>query len=107
MEQMTIHLAEEDFVEWSRQALSAGLDFSEWVTAAVRRGLASDPAPRPEPRPKWYERDTPSRRDQPYYEECQYCGLPLPWDVTRRRQYCDDRCRVSAWRLRQRETRAT
>lgn len=104
-EQLTLRVSDDDFVDWNRRALAADLDLSEWISATVRRRLSLPPAQLPVGDPSG-DRRYPVERDGGYYEVCQYCGDPLPLGSTRRRQYCDDWCRVPAWRLRKRESAA-
>jgi hypothetical protein len=44
-------------------------------------------------------------RDLPTH--CEYCGFPLrAVNMTRRKRFCSDTCRVTAWRLKRRRAAA-
>lgn len=77
-------------------ATTQGIPVAEWIYRAVLLVLETDIA----------DTTTITGRPKRLHSRvmgCLWCGRKLVGDVTRRRRYCNARCRVRAWRARARD----
>jgi hypothetical protein len=97
-----ILLPQDEWLDWNRAAVRAKSDLPNWVRMVVNTAQT----PRDVPRRRRAPRETPEplhwEDEMAYERRCGYCGVLFDYDVTRRKRYCSDVCRVRAWRVRKR-----
>jgi hypothetical protein len=108
--EISLLIPEAEFLAWSRIAERHRSDLPAWIRTVVNHHIET-PVARPTSTtraPSALGAPTLYRLDQATQPSaCEYCGLQLPFDATRRRRYCSDECRVRAWRYRTRTRRKT
>lgn len=101
-----LYLPREEWLDWNRAAQKAQSDLPNWIRTVVNAARVAR-APTPKPTPRARRAPLEWEDEAGYAADCGYCGMPLEYTATRRKQYCSDRCRVRAWRVRKRRLRNT
>jgi hypothetical protein len=96
-----LYLPHEEWLNWNRAAEKARSDLPAWIRTVVNAArVARAPSRKTSSRA---QRESLHWEDEAgYAAACGYCGHPLDYTATRRKQYCSDPCRVRAWRVRAR-----
>jgi hypothetical protein len=100
-----LYLPHEEWLDWNRAAQKAGSDLPSWIRTVVNAAQAA-PAPSRKASPRARSEALHWDDEAGYAAACGYCGFPLEFTATRRKQYCSDECRVRAWRVRKRREAA-